>query len=590
MHVIATAGHVDHGKSTLIRALTGMEPDRWAEEQRRGMTIDLGYAWTTLADGETLAFVDVPGHERFVTNMLAGVGPVPAVLFVVAADGGWGAQSAEHLAALDALGVRHGVLVITRSDLGDAERAGAQARAQLVGTSLQGIETVAVSAPAGTGLAELRAALGRLVAALPRPVDQRTRLWVDRVFSIRGAGTVVTGTLTGGVIRLGEELQVHPGGAIVRVRKIETLKQVVEHSPAVARVALNLRGTKVADIHRGDALTGPGQWLDVDVMDVRLATGAVPVTGLVLHLGAAAVPVRVRRLGADIARLTLARPLPASVGERVVLRDPGGRRIMVAATVLDVLPPPLHRRGSARLRALELAEVSGGPDPAAEIRRRGAVRRSQLARAGVPIGAGQDLDQVVVQGDWLVAGLRWQEWGRALLEGVEQWARRHPLAPGMPRQSAVAQLELPDAALLDALVRESSLLVIDEGGIHRRDHVKVLPPPLQDALAQLVQRLAFAPFAAPEIAVLQAAGLTEAVLAVAVGEGRLVRIAAGIYLGADAPVEAVRWLRELDQPFTMAAARQVLRTTRRVAVPLLEFLDRAGLTVRVDSQLRRIHS
>src|SRR5579859_2795868 len=178
VQVIATAGHVDHGKSALVRALTGMEPDRWAEERRRGLTIDLGFAWTTLPDGQRLAFVDVPGHERFVPNMLAGVGPVPAVLLVVAADGGWMPQSAEHLAAIDAVGIRHGLLAVTRSDLADPGPATRQALERIAGTSLGTVEAVPVSAVTGTGLPELRLALARLMAALPVPDPEApVRLW-----------------------------------------------------------------------------------------------------------------------------------------------------------------------------------------------------------------------------------------------------------------------------------------------------------------------------------------------------------------------------------------------------------------------------
>src|SRR6185312_9692733 len=213
MQVVATAGHVDHGKSTLVRALTGMEPDRWAEERRRGMTIDLGFAWTTLRSGAEIAFVDVPGHERFVTTMLAGVGPVPAVVLVVAADEGWMPQSAEHVDALSALGVRHGLLVVTRSDLLEPDLARDEARAHLAGTPLAGIPAVCVSAVTGEGMDDLRAALDDLAAALPVP-DSRAdvRLWVDRAFTIRGAGTVVTGTLPAGRLRVDDELELIGAG------------------------------------------------------------------------------------------------------------------------------------------------------------------------------------------------------------------------------------------------------------------------------------------------------------------------------------------------------------------------------------------
>ncbi|MDQ1727618.1 MAG: selenocysteine-specific elongation factor, partial [Frankiaceae bacterium] len=206
MDVVATAGHVDHGKSTLVRALTGMEPDRWAEERRRGMTIDLGFAWTTLATGRTVAFVDVPGHQRFLANMLAGAGPAPAVLFVVAADEGWSQQSADHLAALDALGVRHGLIAVTKCDRADPAAAAARARAELAATSLGECPAVAVSGATGAGLDELRVALDELLASLDPPVsDGRVRFWIDRAFTIRGSGTVVTGTLTGGTLHAGDE-------------------------------------------------------------------------------------------------------------------------------------------------------------------------------------------------------------------------------------------------------------------------------------------------------------------------------------------------------------------------------------------------
>jgi selenocysteine-specific elongation factor len=222
MHVIATAGHVDHGKSTLVRALTGMEPDRFAEETRRGMTIDLGYAWTTLAGGETVAFVDVPGHERFIATMLAGLGPAPALLFVVAADEGWRQQSEEHLAAADALGLQHALLVVTRSDLADPTPTIAQAQARIAESSLGRVTAVPVAATTGAGLPELRAALQHFVAGLPPArTDGRVRLWVDRSFSIRGAGTVVTGTLTSGRLRTGDSLQL--GARLVRIRGLQTL-------------------------------------------------------------------------------------------------------------------------------------------------------------------------------------------------------------------------------------------------------------------------------------------------------------------------------------------------------------------------------
>src|SRR6478672_10552318 len=311
MHVVATAGHVDHGKSTLVRALTGIEPDRWAEEHRRGLTIDLGYAWTTLPSGEQVAFVDVPGHQRFIGNMLAGLGPAPAVVMVVAADEGWRPQSAEHLAAVDALGISRGLVVVTRSDLADPRTALAEALAHVGRTSLAGSAALAVSARTGQGIEALRGAIDDLVASLPTP-DRggRTRLWVDRSFSVRGSGTVVTGTLGGGTIRLGDELVVHRttgASQSVTVRGIQRLGRTRDEVPAVARVAVNLRGVGVDEVSRGDALLTPCAWHVTTALDARLVgagddehdpaaaadSDSLP-SHVMVHLGTLAVEARVR--------------------------------------------------------------------------------------------------------------------------------------------------------------------------------------------------------------------------------------------------------------------------------------------------------
>ncbi|MHB8489540.1 MAG: selenocysteine-specific translation elongation factor, partial [Candidatus Dormibacteria bacterium] len=417
MQVIATAGHVDHGKSTLVRALTGMEPDRWAEERRRGMTIDLGYAWTTLPSGEQIAFVDVPGHERFTTNMLAGVGPVPAVLLVIAADEGWAAQTDEHVRALDALGVRHGLVAVTRSDLADPSAAAEQARDRLAATTLAGIPAVSVSGSTGAGLQLLRAALDALVSELP-PADTeaRIRLWVDRSFTVRGSGTVVTGTLAAGTLRRGDLLEL--GGATVSVRALQRLGQPAAIVTAPARVAVNLRAIRHEDVRRGDALLTPGAWRPTSVVDARADGGGLP-SHVVLHIGSVAVPATVRRLdsasrtNASVVRLALGAPTPLQVGDRVLLRDPGRRQILGGATVLDPAPPPLRRRGAARARAASLAADQGTPDAGAELARRGAASRELLRAIGVPVGDPLP-PGLVSAGSWLITETRWEEWRRAL--------------------------------------------------------------------------------------------------------------------------------------------------------------------------------
>ena len=246
MYVVATAGHVDHGKSTLVQALTGQDPDRLEEEHRRGLSIELGYVWTRFDDLGNVAFVDVPGHQKFITTTLAGVGPVPVVLFVVAADDPWMPQAAEHLAALDALDVTRGVLVVTRADLADPRAALGRARAELARTTLAYIPDVVVSARTGAGLDELRTALATELARLPRPDPAAdVRLWVDRAFHVRGSGTVVTGTLPEGTVSVGDTLAV--GDRLVRVRGLESLGTARDHLSGVARVALNLGGPRARD-------------------------------------------------------------------------------------------------------------------------------------------------------------------------------------------------------------------------------------------------------------------------------------------------------------------------------------------------------
>ncbi|MFG1888841.1 selenocysteine-specific translation elongation factor [Micromonospora sp. NPDC049051] len=580
MLVVATAGHVDHGKSTLVRALTGMEPDRWAEERRRGMTIDLGFAWTTLPSGGTVAFVDVPGHERFVPNMLAGAGPVPAALVVVAADEGWMPQSAEHLAALDALGVTYGLLVVTRADLADPGPATARARAELAATCLGAVDAVAVSAVTGAGLPQLRVALDRLAARLPVPrADVPVRLWVDRAFTVRGAGTVVTGTLGAGRLWVGDELELAASAEPVRVRGLQSLGAGRAEVAAVARVAVNLRGTPRERLGRGDALLTPGRFHRTDLLDVRLAgdpAAELPAT-LTLHVGAAAVPARVRPLGPDTARLRLARPLPLLVGDRALLRDPGRHHVAGGVTVLDVAPPPLTRRGAAAARARVLATVDGRPDLAGELRRRRLARAADLLRTGVEVTARP------VAGDWLADPEHWRALGVRLVEEVARHAREHPLEPGAPVEVLRQRLDLPERALVEALVRPPLRL---RAGRVTASAADALPEPVARAVARVRAEYADRPFRAPEADRLADLGLGPREIGAAVRAGALLRLAENVVLLPGAVDDAVRVLAGLPQPFTLSAARQALDTTRRVAVPLLELLDRRGATRRLPDDAR----
>lgn len=584
MHVVATAGHVDHGKSTLLRALTGMEPDRLAEEQRRGMTLDLGFAWTRLPGAGDLAFVDVPGHERLVGNMLAGVGPVPAVLFVVAADQGWQPQSEEHLAVLDALGVRHGVLAVSRSDLADPGAVRADALARIARSSLGRVASVAVSPVTGAGLGDLRAALARLVGGLPASDPAAdVRLWVDRVFTVRGRGTVVTGTLGAGTVREGDHLRLARGGGSLRVRGLQTLKEARPAVSAVARVAVNLHGPGAGTLHRGDALLTPDRWLTADTVDARLSGDPARdlPRRLTLHIGSAAVPVTVRPLGEDTVRLRLDAPLPLRIADRALLRDPGRHRVAAGVTVLDVRPPRLTRRGSAAARARELQVVALPPDGAAELRRRGLIRRTELLAMGVHPPSDP------VAGDWLADPGYWSTLRDRLRQAVDDHAARHPLEPGLPLESARQALALPDRGLVEALLAADPGLRQGEGRLYGSRARPVLPTSVEAAVTAIRADLVRNPFRAPEASRLEQLGLTPRLLGAAAAAGSLLRIADGVVLLPGADVRAAAVLSGLEQPFTASQARRALDTTRRVAVPLLEHLDRRGYTTRLDGSLRR---
>ncbi len=683
------------------------------------MTIDLGFAWLRLPSGERIAFVDVPGHERFVPNMLSGVGPVPAVLFIVAADEGWMPQSAEHLAVVDALGIASGLLVITRSDLADPGPARAQALAAMRGSSLGSPPAVAVSAVTGDGLPELVAELDKLAQGLPVPdPGGPVRLWVDRAFTMTGSGTVVTGTLPEGTVHRGDELVVTPSMRPVRVRDIQTLGESAPEATGVARVALNLRGVTKDSLSRGMAIVQAGRWLPTDVIDVRvcadpeaagqevpggeqaggsLAGEAAPESAggpaelaamlprtVTVHIGSARTVARVRPLSATIARLRLRDPLPLHCGDRILLRDPGVARPprrgstltlgthaaettdstdstdsadlddaaeasadtspgagaapavrealpgtpspngissaavkgpaahpvpgpapahasaariagapgeaagwpgVAGAVVLDVAPPPLTRRGAAAAAARELATWPDQPGAAELLRRHGIMRATVLLAMGV------HEHPEPVTGEWLVDPVRWNALAAELGEVLAAHAAREPLAPGLPVEAARSALSLPDRRLVTALARPPFRVT---GGLIQLTPAaggpsgSGLPEPVEAAIRILRADLAQTPFAAPDAERLRRLGLDVRATAAAARAGLLLRISDSIVLAPGADEAAAAILTGLPQPFTAADARQALNTTRRTAIPLLEYLDRAGVTERLPDDRRQV--
>jgi selenocysteine-specific elongation factor len=568
VHVVATAGHVDHGKSTLVRTLTGIDPDRLLEEQARGLTIDLGFAWATLPSGRGLAFVDVPGHVRFVGNMLAGVGAVDACLFVVAATEGWKAQSEEHLRILELLGVRAGLVALTKVGLVDAdhaELAAMEVADHVAGTFLERAEVVPVDAPSHHGVGELRAALDRLLGATPTAPDRgRPRLWIDRSFAARGAGTVVTGTLAGGPLRVDDELVVSPPGAPVRVRGLQSHQVALDHVGPGRRVAVNLVGVGSGDVRRGQALVHPGAWHPTRVVDASLTVLAaldhdVSRRGAhVAHVGTGEHPVRLRVLGPDaipaggtgLVRLHLPVALPLVVGDRYVLRESGRGETVGGGAVLDVAPVlPASRAAPDGTTARIVAE-------------RGWVDADDLARMTGSTSPAS-LGRWVVDADALAATTT------GLAAAVD--------AAG-PLGLDVAALDERQRAVLAAAPAGDEALraladVVVVGGRARREAAP-------DTLAShpWLAALEAAPFAPPPPADVGREELRELV------RRGLVVAADGTWFAAGAVQAAGRAVAQLlasrPEGVTVAEVRDALGTSRKFLLPLLAVLDATGVTRR----------
>ena len=599
--VVATAGHVDHGKSSLVRRLTGMDPDRLDEEKRRGLTIELGYAWCTLPSGRELGFVDVPGHERFVRTMLAGVGPVRLVLFVVAADEGWKPQSEEHLEIVDVLGAHGAVIALTKRDLVDAarlERARAEVTERVQDTGLEGAPIVACSSATGEGFDELVVALDAMLAGAPEPErDGRPRLHVDRVFSIKGSGTVVTGTLTGGPLTTGAKVELLPSGTRARVRGLQTHHRDVGSASPVSRVAANLTAER-ARIARGEVLAPAGLWTATSVLEARIE----PVRSLdrpimsrgafKLHAGAAERDARIRlydvnQVPADGAfiRITLSEPLVLDVGDRVVLREAGRRRTIAGGVVLDTAPP--RRAGPSPTPRLEArARASRTELPALLVAERRAVRIDDVR--SITGLAPEDVDGASRLGGWWVARGTLDGIAEAITARLAAFHAEEPAAAGQDvatvRRSvaeafaasgAPRDLELADAAI-DRFETEGTL--VREGAAVRLASHRAGGG---DEIAAFVQVVRSAEPTPPTIAELRASGVTAGVLDAAVRSGALVRISPELVLSRELVERAGAIVREAGSDgITVSALRERLGTSRKYAVPLAEHLDRTGVTRR----------
>lgn len=622
MHVVVTAGHAGSGKSALLRALTVAAPGR-PGDQRRATPADAGFEHLVLPAGDELAVVDVPGHDRLAGLLAGPAGPAAAVLFVVAADQGWTEQAAEQLGLISALGISHGVLAVTKAEVADPGPPMTQAAANIAATGLGSIPAVAVSSVTGAGLAELVSALEELARSLPEPDEfAPVRIWIDRVAglpeagraaggSVAAGGSMAAGLLGAGTVRVGDRLLVTPSMRPVRVREVQSSGQSAAAAAGFGHLTLGLSGVGRDALHRGMALIQPGQWTLTDVIDVRVKAGAgtSPVAWLAgehggdtgvpgplsraaaVHIGSARVLARVRPLGHGLARLSLAEPLPLHPGDLLLLRDPGSRRAGPAVTatgavVLDVAPPPLTRRGAAAAAARLLASWPDRPGAAELLARHGIIRASTLLAMGI------DEHPVPVVTEWLADPERWRALSHQLGELLASHAAAEPLSGGVPIDTARAALDLPDRRLVQALARAPFRISCGMVQIVRtapRDgSVAALPEPVQAAIRVLRADLAAAPFVSPDSDRLRKLGLDARSIAAAVRAGELMRISEHVVLAPGADVAAAAVLAGLEQPFTAAQARQALATTRRTAIPLLEYLDSVGVTERLPDDRRML--
>ena len=621
MFVVGTAGHVDHGKSTLVKALTGIDPDRLREERERAMTIDLGFAWLTLPSGREVSVIDVPGHERFIKNMLAGVGGIDAALLIVAADEGPMPQTAEHLAILDLLGIDRGLVVLTKRDAVDddwLDLIREEVRERLAGTTLAGAPIVACSALTGEGLDELGASLDRVLDGTPaRAAGGAPRLPIDRVFTISGFGTVVTGTLSDGTLTIGQEVEIVPSGKRGRIRGLQSHRAKTAEAQPGSRVAVNLAGLAVDELRRGDLLTVPGAMRPTDRLDVRLSlTADAPVEleqndEVDFFLGADEVPARATLLDAERLRpgeggwvqLRLARPIAARKGDRFIVRRPSPSITIGGGAIVDAHPRRHKRFQPATLAGLATLErgtpaelvlqaLADGP-----VDRKGLGVRANLDADGLRAG----LDELLADGralmlsgdpatprpaDVFVSAPVWATMRGRMRDILAAYHTQFPLRGGMSKEEFKSRLGLaprPYEAAVGTALREG---LIAEGGPTFRlpEHRIAFAPAQQRIVDRFLAALAAQPYAPPAPAELE---VPPDVLAALVETGAVVRVDEGVVFDPAAYDELIAaTLRIIDEEgaVTVARFRDRFGSSRKYALAVLEHFDQIRLTRRVGDE------
>ncbi|HVO42120.1 MAG TPA: selenocysteine-specific translation elongation factor [Aggregatilineales bacterium] len=608
MRVIGTAGHVDHGKSTLVHALTGINPDRLKEEQARQMTIDLGFAWMTLPVGdsaETIGIIDVPGHRDFIENMLAGVGGIDAVLFVVAADEGVMPQTREHLAIIDLLGIRNGVVALTKIDLvedpGWLELVQFDLEDKLAGTVLANAPIIPVSARTGVGLDRLQSALVALLDSLPPPRDLgKPHLWVDRVFTVSGFGTVVTGTLLDGELKVGDTVEFQPGGLTGRIRGLQSHNQALQVAQPGGRVAANIAGIEKSEVRRGMLLTLPGAVRTHSLVEVRYQ--ALPDSqGLLKHngevkffCGSAETMARVRLLDSDLRwiQLVLRDPLPLSKGDRFILRCPSPAATIGGGTIVNPASRIRWKRGQpdvlARLEILAhgsptdmigaALDYFGGPVTAAQITEWSGLDDDAVL-AGLPEVAIALKDEHWISVDGLDALLN------RLSDAVARYHHAEPLRAGIRPQKLCSDLKLKTDAfesVIEIAVERGRVTLARTGAIAAPDHSIVFGRAQQTTVDTLMESFAASPYSPPSTREAEAI-VGSAVLEGLIERGDLIQLTPEVLLTPSAYVGMVAEVqRSLDAgaPVTIKLLRDRFATSRKYAQAVLEYLDNAGVTRR----------
>ncbi len=625
-YVIGTAGHVDHGKSTLVKALTGIDPDRLREEKEREMTIDLGFAWLSLPSGRRVSIIDVPGHERFIKNMLAGVGGFDAALLVIAADEGPMPQTAEHLAIIDLLQIRHGLVALTKVDLVDEEwreLVMVEVLERLRGSVLEGAEIVPVSAVTGEGLPELVAAIDRLLERVPPHLESgRPRLAVDRVFTMPGFGTVVTGTLRGGPLEIGQEVELLPTGKRGRVRGLQSHRVKVECAQPGSRTAVNLSGIAVEEIARGHVLTTPGWLRPTTLLDARLRL--IPEAPEPLEqndevdffIGAAEALARVTLLDAERiepggegwVQFRFSEPVVAVKGDRFIIRRPSPGSTIGGGVVVDPHPRRHRRFRPEVIRALDIL-ARGTPQELVlqALDRQPQELREVVQQAGLPEAEGRatveelirrqevtplSTERALAPTTLLIRSDALRALGAGLARLLSAYHERYPLRRGMPREEARSRLALIPRVfdeVIATLARRGE--IVEETDTLRLPHHQIRFTPEQQArIDRYLATLRSQPYSPPSPTEFE---LEPELVAALVDTGAIVRVDEGIVFARETFEEIQRAVLELidrQGSLTLAQFRDHFGTSRKYAQAVLEYLDQRRVTRRVgDARVRYAH-